>query len=106
MDIVRQFNLLVEKRYKEWHQVQDYAGELNKSPKTLSNLFSKLSNKSPLKIIHDRIILEAKRLLIYTDYTIKEIAYEIGFEEVPPFNRLFKKMIQETPSEFRKTVKS
>ena len=106
LDLVRQFNLLVERHFKEWHQVQDYAGELNKSPKTLSNLFSKFSNKSPLKIIHERIILEAKRLLIYSEFTIKEIAYELGFQEVPPFNRLFKKIVVETPSDFRKSMKT
>ncbi len=105
LDLVRQYNLLVEQHFKDWHQVQDYANELNKSPKTLSNLFSKFSPKSPLKIIHERLILEAKRLLIYTDYTIKEIAYELGFQEVPPFNRLFKKIATETPSDFRKNIK-
>ncbi len=105
LDLVRQYNLLVERHYKEWHQVQDYAMQLNKSPKTLSNLFSKFSNKSPLKIIHDRLILEAKRLLIYTDNSVKEIAYDIGFQEVPPFNRLFKKIAGETPSDFRKNLK-
>lgn len=106
LDIVRQYNLLVETNFKKWHQVQDYANEMHKSPKTLSNLFSTISTKSPLKIIHDRLVLEAKRLLIYTDLTIKEIAYELGFQEVPPFNRLFKKIATDTPSNFRKEMKS
>lgn len=105
LDIVRQFNLLVEKHYKQWHQVQDYANALHKSPKTLSNLFNQSNSLSPLKLIHERIALEAKRLLIYTDLTIKEIAYDLGFEEVPPFNRLFKKVVKETPSKFRKSMK-
>jgi AraC-like DNA-binding protein len=51
---------------------------LNKSPKTLSNLFKKYNEKSPLQIIQDRTILEARRLLRYSDKSIKEIAYEIG----------------------------
>lgn len=105
LDIVRQFNLLVEKNYKNWHQVQDYASEMYKSPKTLSNLFKQSNSPSPLKLIHERIALEAKRLLIYTDLTIKEIAYELGFEEVPPFNRLFKKVVKATPSKFRASIK-
>ena len=106
LDIVREYNLMVENHFKEWHQVQDFANEMNKSPKTLSNLFSQHHSKSPLKILHERIILEAKRMLIYTDQSIKEIAYDLGFEEVPTFNRLFKKITSSTPSEFRKTVQA
>ncbi|MFK7937121.1 MAG: helix-turn-helix domain-containing protein [Saprospiraceae bacterium] len=102
LDSVRQYNLLVEKHFRKWHQVQDYANEMFKSPKTLSNLFKKSNSPSPLRVIHERIALEAKRLLIYTDHTVKEIAYELGFEEVPPFNRMFKKIVKETPSQFRK----
>lgn len=104
LDVVRQYNLLVEKNFKEWHQVQDYANKMNKSPKTLSNLFAQYNAKSPLKIIHERVILEAKRLLIYTDFSVKEIAFEIGFEEVPPFNRLFKKITNSTPTKFRNSI--
>lgn len=104
LDLVREYNLMVEHHYREWHQVQDYANEMNKSPKTLSNLFSQHHSKSPLKILHERIILEAKRMLIYTQKSIKEIAYDLGFEEVPTFNRLFKKIVDSTPSDFRKVV--
>lgn len=104
LDLVRQYNWLVENKYKVWHQVQNYANEMNKSPKTLSNLFAQYNIKSPLKIIHERIVLEAKRMLIYTDSSVKEIAYELGFEEVPPFNRLFKKVTQLAPTKFRNAV--
>ncbi len=104
LDIVREYNLMVEYHYHEWHQVQDYANKMNKSPKTLSNLFAKYNSKSPLKILHERIVLEAKRMLIYTQKSIKEIAYDLGFEEVPSFNRLFKKIVDTTPSDFRKTI--
>lgn len=75
-----------------------------KSPKTLSNNFAKFE-KSPLQIIHDRIILEAKRLLIYTEKTAKEIAYEIGFEDASHLSRMFKKHTSFSPSEFKKRLK-
>lgn len=100
-DIVRKFNLAVENHYKTKHQVQDYADMLNKSPKTLSNLFSIYNHKSPLHIIHERLSLEAKRLLIYTDKSTKEIAYELGFEEVAHFSRFFKKQIGQAPTDFK-----
>ena len=100
-DLLREYNLLVEKNYKTHHQVQDYAALLYKSPKTLSNLFKKAGAKSPLRIIQDRIALEAKRLLRYTDKDVAEIAYEVGFTEASHFSRFFKKSVGTTPGDFR-----
>lgn len=104
-DTLRHYNLLVESHYKEEHSVSFYAEKLNKSPKTLSNSFAKY-NKSPLQIIHNRIVLEAKRQLLYTDKTSKEIAYDIGFDDASHLSRLFKKQTALTPSEFKKNNKS
>ncbi|WP_144602157.1 helix-turn-helix domain-containing protein [Algoriphagus algorifonticola] len=100
-DLVREFNFLVEKHFKKIHTVKEYAELLNKSPKTLANLFSKMSSKTPLSYIHDRIMLEAKRLLFYTDKPIKEIGYELGFEDIQSFSRFFKKNEGKSPSEFK-----
>lgn len=102
LDTIRQFNLLVEMNYKKIHQVQDYANLMFKAPKTLSNLFSKYSDKSPLQIISNRIFLESKRLMLYTDLSAGEIGYELGFPEPAHFSRFFKKMAGQTPSEFKK----
>ncbi|MFD0792901.1 helix-turn-helix domain-containing protein [Mucilaginibacter litoreus] len=99
--VIRKFNLLVENNYRTQHTVGYYAGELNKSPKTLSNLFALYNHKSPLAIIQDRIILEAKRLLIYTEKSAKEITFELGFEDAAYFSNLFKKHTGFSPTEFR-----
>lgn len=104
IDLLREFNMLVESHFKTEHSVSFYAGKLFKSPKTLSNTFAKL-NTSPLQIIHERIVLETKRLLIYTDKTAKEIAYEVGFEEASHLSRLFKKHTSLAPSDFKKQLK-
>ena len=103
VDLLRAFNVLVELHFKEEHSVSFYAEKLFKSPKTLSNNFAKL-NRSPLQIIHQRIVLEAKRLLTYTDKSAKEIAYEIGFDDASHLSRLFKKHTSQSPSEFKKTL--
>jgi len=103
VDLLRKFNLLVETHFKEDHSVSFYAEKLFKSPKTLSNNFSKVG-KSPLQIIHDRIILEAKRQLSYTDKTAKEIAYEVGFEDASHLSRMFKKNTGLSPTAFKKQL--
>ncbi|WP_203229301.1 helix-turn-helix domain-containing protein [Paenimyroides tangerinum] len=89
--MVRKFSVLVELNYKKEQGLKFYADNLNKSPKTLSNIFSLLKQQTPLNIIHNRIILEAKRYLNYTDKTAKEIAFELGFEDVSNFSRFFKR---------------
>jgi AraC-like DNA-binding protein len=101
VDIVREYNFLVENHFKTKHTVAEYADLLNKSPKTLSNLFAKLSDKSPLQFIQERKMLEARRLLRYTDKSVKEIAFEIGFEDIQAFSRFFKNYQGISPSDFK-----
>jgi AraC-like DNA-binding protein len=103
-NLIRQFNLLVEIHFRQQHQVQFYAGLLNKSPKTISNYFSLYSKKNPLQIIQDRIIAEAKRLFYYTDKSVKEIADDLGFEDIAHFSKFFKKYTTQNPSDFKRTL--
>lgn len=100
-DLVRAFNFLVETHFREKHAVKEYAELLFKSPKTLSNLFAKLSEKTPLQFIQERILLEARRLLAYTDKPVKEIAYELGYDDVQSFSRFFRSQEGKSPTEFR-----
>lgn len=104
-DLVREFNFLVEMYFREKHQIADYADLLFKSPKTISNTFSKLGAKSPLSYIHDRITLEARRLLGYTDKPIKEVGYALGFEDIQSFSRFFKKNEGLSASEFKENFR-
>lgn len=104
-ELVRQYYVLVEKHFKEKKQVQEYADELNRSPKTLSNLFATYGLPSPLRIIHERIEAEAKRLLLYTSKSAKEIADILGFEDPASFSRFFKKMAGESISSFKERNK-
>ncbi|MDY7396402.1 helix-turn-helix domain-containing protein [Aureibaculum sp. 2210JD6-5] len=101
IEIVREYNYLVETHFKEKHSVSHYADMLNKSPKTLANLFKKAGNNTPSHYIKNRIMLEARRLLTYTDKTISEIGYELGFTDVQVFSRFFKNIEYISPSEFR-----
>lgn len=104
MDIVRKFSLLVECSFRKEHSVKFYADALNKSAKTLSNIFALLEQPAPSRLIQNRIILEAKRYLHYTDKTAKEIAYELGFENPAHFSRFFKMYNGINVSKFRDSL--
>ncbi len=104
-DTVRQYHILVEQHFKEKHQVSNYAEMLFKSPKTLSNLFNKSGVKTPLKMINERIILEAKRLLFYSDKTAEEIGYELGFNEPAHFSKFFKNQVGTPPGTYKNKYK-
>lgn len=90
LDLVRMFNLLLETHFRKQHEVNFYAAALNRSPKTLTNVFARFNYPSPSTLIHRRIVQEAKRYLYYTDKTAKEIAYLLGFASPAHFSRYFK----------------
>lgn len=103
-DIIRRYYVLVDQHFRKKKQVQDYADILCRSPKTLSNLFSSCNQPSPLRVIHERIEAEAKRLLLFTKKSAKEISGLLGFEDQAAFSRFFKKMTGESVSEYKKRV--
>ena len=101
LDIIREYNYLVELHFKEKHAVKDYADMLFRSPKTLSNLFKKSRHMSPSQVIQNRIIIEAQRQLIYTDQSISDIAEDLGFTDIQVFSRFFKKREGISPRKYR-----
>lgn len=100
--LFKDFSTLVEQNFKKLHAVTDYAYRLGVSPKSITKHFQKLGTKTPSDFIKNRILLEAKRLLIYTDKSVKEIAFELGFNDPAYFTRFFKKAIQKSPLQFKK----
>lgn len=106
IDLIRKFNVLVEEHFKTKKSVGEYAELMYKSPKTITNVFSKYSPDSPLQIIHNRVMMEAKRLLHYTDKTTKEIGHELGYSDPAQFSKLFKKVTGMTTTEFKENKNS
>lgn len=104
LGLVREFNFLVEKHFKEFKTVAEYADKLNKSPKTIANYFSKFADKTPLQFIQQRVMLEARRLLSVGDLPVKEIAYQLGYNDIQTFSRFFKKNEGVSPSEFKEKL--
>ncbi len=83
--------------------VQHIADQLHLSPKYLSNLLRALTGQSTQQHIHDKLIEKAKEKLSGTDLTISEIAYELGFEHLPSFSKLFKTKTTFSPLAFRQS---
>ncbi len=76
--------------------------QLNVSPNYLSGLLKTLTGLNTQQHIHKKLIAMAKQKLLTTDLTVSEIAYELGFEHLPSFSKLFKQKTRLTPLEFRR----
>lgn len=101
LDTIRKFNLLVEEHFREKHKVSEYAALMFVTPKSLSNLFARYYHKSPLKIINERIVLESKRLLEFSNKNINEIADILGFNEISHFSKFFKTHVGVSPTDYQ-----
>ena len=88
--LVKNFRALVEKHYMNWHQVKEYADTLNITPNYLNEVIKLSINASAKDFIQNRLILEAKRLLVFTSKNAKEIGFELGFEDPSHFSKFFK----------------
>lgn len=97
------FRKLIEENYCRLHTVKDYAALLNVSSKTLTLYVNECSKYSPLELINNRIILEAKRLLRYSVLSVKEIAFRLGFEDPSYFAKFFKRLVKQSPADYRES---
>ncbi|GEQ86031.1 4-hydroxyphenylacetate catabolism regulatory protein HpaA [Patiriisocius marinistellae] len=95
---------LIDENYTKGLTVAEYARLLFISSRTLSDLTNQLLNKTPSQIIKERIILEAQRLLLYSDLNVNQIGYRLGFDDPSYFVKYFKKNTNSSPLEFRKSV--
>lgn len=92
---------LVEKNFYKYHSVQFYAETLHVGNNTLNSCCKMNVCKTPLAVITDRILLEAKRMLLYTELRSNEISARLGFIEPAHFSNFFKKHMKITPLKYR-----
>jgi AraC family transcriptional activator of pobA len=95
----------IEENYIQHHEVSAYADMLNISAGHLSEVVKEQSGKPAIAHIHERLIMETKRLLFHTDQSIKEIAFRLGFEDASYFNRFFKRIVEDTPMAYRTAIR-
>lgn len=98
---MEKFKELIEKHYLTFHRPQDYARLLQIDSNQFTKRCKKYFGKSPTSLIHERIILEARKLLHLTRRNIKDIAYELQFKDEHYFSRFFKKSTGLSPQNFR-----
>ncbi len=94
----------IEKDFKTKHSASSYADSLNISPKALAKITKSYFNKTITELITERIIIEAKRELYLTNKAVKEIAYDLGYEDEHYFSRFFKVNAEVSPQIYRETV--
>ena len=102
--ILQKLKDAIEANFKTKHSPADYAEMLYISPKALAKITKSHFNKTLSSLINERIIIEAKRELYLTDKTVKEIAWELGYEDEYYFSRFFKVNADISPQLYRETV--
>ncbi|MET3036101.1 helix-turn-helix transcriptional regulator [Chryseobacterium sp. NRRL B-14859] len=101
LQLTRAFRTLIRKEYKTLKSPSSYAEILHISRGYLAEVVREVTGKSVQHWIHQEILIEAKRLLAFTQLTVKEVAYELGYNDPTYFSRLFSKLEGISPSEFR-----
>lgn len=94
----------IEEHFKTKHSASNYADLLNISPKALAKITKTHFNKTLTDLISERIMIEAKRELYLTNKPVKEIAWELGYEDEHYFSRFFKTNADISPQLYRETV--
>lgn len=102
IDYFNHFKGLIEKNFSKTRDAKVYASDLSISYKQLNEVCKEIVKSTAKTFIDSYVMLESKRMLVTTSFSVKEIAYAIGFDEVTNFTKFFKKHTHKTPSEFRK----
>lgn len=101
LDYTLLFRDLLDQQFREVKSVSRYARQIHVSEKRLNQATSRIFGRTPKQLIDDRVLLEAKRLLVHSERAIKDVALTLGFSEPTNFIKYFRKHVKLTPMEFR-----
>lgn len=104
LDYFNHFKLLIEKNFSKTRDAKVYASDIAISYKHLNDVCKKIVKTTAKSFIDSYVVLEAKRMLVSTSLSVKEIAFVVGFSEPTNFLKYFKKHTGLTPVEFRNTI--
>lgn len=99
---VYQFIMLMDDHYKTERKAEFYASKMGLSEKRINQILKEKMHKTLTQLLHERVIVEAERMLLSGELTIKEIAFDLNFEDPAYFSRFYKKQTGRTPEEFKK----
>lgn len=102
MRLFNSFSAKLDKQFKTMRQVAEYASELSVTPSYLTEVVKKVTGYSASYHIQQRMVQEAKRLAIYSDASMKTVAYSLGFDDLSHFSKFFKNAAGLNFSEFKK----
>ncbi len=100
--LFHRFTNMIEEHYQEQWHLPRYTTEMAISESRLNQTCQRVANRSPKKLIHDRVTQESKRLIIFSNLSSNEICYQLGFSDPAYFSRFFKKHTGMTTQQFRK----
>jgi len=101
-ELTARFRGLIEQRYREHPPLDVYARDLGVSVSQLRNACLKSAGAPPLRLVHERVMLEARRLLIYSSLTVAQVAYSLGYDDPAHFSRGFTQHAGCSPRAFRR----
>ncbi|PWJ39182.1 AraC family transcriptional regulator [Sediminitomix flava] len=104
-EVLLSFHQLLQENFWKEKSVQFYASQLNQTEKQLHKITTNLIDKTPKQLIDECIVLHAKRMLVHDQKNVKEISYELGFEDPSYFTKYFKKHTQQSPIHFKTQLK-
>jgi AraC family transcriptional regulator, transcriptional activator of pobA len=100
----RRFKSALEKNFSAINQTTDYASLLKVTERALNEATRQAFGYTAAQLIRERVMLEAKRLLLHSEISVAEIADRLGFEDPAYFSRCFKKHTSRSPIEFRQSL--
>jgi AraC-like DNA-binding protein len=101
VELFQRFAQLLEAEYAVHHDAAWYADQLAVSPNNLAAILGSLTGRSTKKLVSDRVMTEAQRLLRHTTLTVQQVAYRLGYEDPLYFSRAFRQHVGEPPSAYR-----
>ena len=101
LQIFHRFNALIEDRYREHWPLSRYAEAMGVTEARLNDICRRIADLPSKRLVHERLMQEARRLLLFTAGSVNEIGYQLGFKDPAYFSRFFNRYAKLTPGEFR-----
>lgn len=102
-ELIRRFRLLLENQFRTTKSVAGYARQLGVTPGHLNDVLREHTGQAASEVIHDRILLEARRCLLHSELSVSEVGYGLGYEDPSYFARFFRRSTGQSPMAFRAT---